>query len=53
MKRQYMHPTMKVVEIKRRQQLLAGSNPKLGGTYGGGAVLAPSWSGSDDDDDDF
>ena len=25
MKKIYMHPTMKVVEIKQRQQLLAGS----------------------------
>ena len=25
MKKTYMHPTMKVVEIKQRQQLLAGS----------------------------
>ena len=25
MKRQYMHPTMKVVEIKRRHQMLASS----------------------------
>ena len=35
MKKTYMHPTMKVVEIKQRQQLLAGSpTPNLEG-FGG------------------
>ena len=42
MKKIYLQPTIKVVVLKHRQYLLAGSNPQLGGTYGGGEVLAPA-----------
>ena len=54
MKKIYMQPTIKVVVLKRRQHLLAGSDPVLGGTYGGGTILAPRRSSRDDfDEDDF
>ena len=46
MKKIYMHPTMKVVEIKQRQQLLAGS-PTVSGLQGFG-----DYRGYSDDNDD-
>ena len=53
MKKTYMHPATKVVELKRRQHLLAGSDPKLGGTYGGGTVLSRKSDFDDFDDEDY
>ena len=52
MKKIYMNPTMKVVEIKYRQQLLAGSDPRISGSnYSGGDILAPGRNNIDDFDD--
>ena len=54
MKKIYMNPTMKVVEIKHRQQLLAGSDPKISSSsYSGGDILAPGRNNYDDFDEDF
>ncbi len=39
MKKTYINPTMKVVNIKTNTQLLAGS-PGLSGEYGGGTILS-------------
>ena len=39
MKKQYINPSMDVINIGM-SPLLAGSDPKLGGEYGGGAVLS-------------
>ena len=54
MKKTYINPTMMVVKLKRRPQLLSGSNPtpKLGGTYSGGAVLSRDLDSFDDFDDE-
>ena len=41
MKKIYFAPQIEVVEIEKNVQLLAGSNPQLGGEYGGGTILAP------------
>ena len=42
MKKIYMSPAMDVIELKK-QTLLAGSTPGLGGDYSGGdPVLAPN-----------
>ena len=48
MKKTYINPTMTVVKLKQRPNLLSGS-PKLGGTYSGGTVLSREM----DDFDDF
>ena len=45
MKRQYMHPTMKVVEIKRHQQLLAGSTIPMRGSGSADEAEAPEYGG--------
>ena len=44
MKKIYMQPTIKVVVLKRRQHLLAGSTdaPVGGGSQGNGDALAPA-----------
>lgn len=39
MKKQYINPTMEVVNLKMESCLMAGS-PGLGGEYGGGGILA-------------
>jgi hypothetical protein len=49
MKKQYINPSMEVVKIEARQ-LLTGSDPKLGGSYGGGTIL--SRRGRFDEDDE-
>ena len=51
MKKTYMNPKMDVIEIKGHQMLLAGSTPELGGTYGGGTILAPELTLDDDFDE--
>ena len=51
MKKTYINPTMKVVMLKQRSHLLAGSTPKVGNSYSGGAVLSRGFD--DDDFDDF
>ena len=55
MKKTYLQPTIKVVVLKRRLHLLTGSDPQLGGTYGGGTILAPRRGSNSDyyDEDDF
>ncbi len=50
MKKTYINPNMKVVELKR-QKLLSASNPKLGGEYGGGTVLSRDFDDFEDFDD--
>ena len=52
MKKIYMNPTMKVVEIQCRK-MLTGSDPKIGSSYSGGAILAPGRNNYDDFDEDF
>ena len=42
MKKIYCNPTIQVVKIAATQQMLAGSTPKLSGTYGGDEVLGRS-----------
>ena len=49
MKRQYMNPTMKVVEIERHQQLLAGSDFGSG-TKDGSSAAAPGFIFDDFDE---
>ena len=43
MKKTYLKPEMEIVEINVNQQILAGSDPVLGGNYGGGTILAPEF----------
>ena len=51
MKKIYFAPEMEIVDIKTNQQLLAGSNPTLGGDLGSeDPILAP---GMDDELDLF
>ena len=51
MKKIYLAPEMEVVEIEKKVQLLAGSNPTLGGDLeSGDPILAPEM---DDDLDLF
>ena len=54
MKKIYINPTMMVVKLKRRPQLLSASDPtpKLGGTYSGGTVLSRNLDRFDDFDDE-
>ena len=51
MKKIYINPTMIVVKLKHRPQLLSGSDPKLGSTYSGKAVLSRELDDYDDFDD--
>ena len=53
MKKIYMNLTMKVVELKHRQHLLAGSDPVLGGEYTGKTVLSRMSDFDDFDDEDY
>ena len=54
MKKKYMNQTMMVVELNSHQQLLAGSDPKVGSPFSGGAILAPRrGADSDDEDEDY
>jgi len=39
MKKTYINPELEVVILKVQQQILAGSDPQLGGEYGGGEIL--------------
>ena len=51
MKKIYMNPTMKVVEIQCRQ-MLTTSDPRISGnSYSGGDILAPGRNNYDDFDD--
>ena len=51
MKKIYMNPTMKVVEIQCRQ-MLTTSDPRISGnSYSGGDILAPGRNNIDDFDD--
>ena len=45
MKKQYINPTIEIIDIKMDQHLLAGSTPSLGGNYSGTGsdVLAPEY----------
>ena len=51
MKKTYINPKMKVDEFNYLK-LLAGSDPKLGGKYNGGDILAPGQTLDDDFDFD-
>ena len=51
MKKIYMNPPMKVVEIQCRK-MLTGSDPKISSSsYSGGDILAPGRNNYDDFDD--
>ena len=43
MKKTYLKPEMEIVEINVNQQILAGSDPGLGGNYNGGTILSPEF----------
>ena len=54
MKKTYMNPTMKVVVLKHRQHLLAGStDAPISGTQANDKALAPGMNNWDDFDEDF
>ncbi len=51
MKKTYINPSMEVIQIAT-QQMLAASNPNLGGEYGGGVVRGRGNNRGYDDWDD-
>lgn len=53
MKKTYINPTMKVVMIRTRQQMLTTSNPTLGSSYQSGeTVLGRDFDFDFDDDEE-
>ena len=48
-KKTYIKPNIVVVNIAT-QQVLAGSEPKLGGTYEGGSVYSSEYAGDDEEE---
>lgn len=40
MKKTYKNPEMEIIKISSKMQMLAGSDPELGGEYSGGDVLS-------------
>lgn len=51
MKKTYINPTMEIVKIASQTQMLAGSNPTLGGSYDGSSSILSRESDWDDDDE--
>ena len=50
MKKTYINPTMEVVKLQMHQQMLAGSDPQLTGTYTGGEVLGRDFEFDDEEE---
>ena len=51
MKKTYINPTMTVVKLKQRSNLLLNTSIQVGGSYDGSATIQAH--GFDDDDIDF
>ena len=50
MKKTYQNPALEVVKLQMRQQMLAGSDPKIGEDYNGEKTLGRSLDFDDEEE---